>query len=161
MQKQLKQPIVFAVICAIVFIMTEFFGSMYLGPLSLRNYAILFSVAIITIYGIANKSAFKSFRFLVFYYLFITLLGFFNGLYLDNIGLELVLARFVPMIAVFSLITASLSNHKSKILFVYFLLSFTAIDAIATILQGTGNALGWEIKSFFSIICHTHNLSYF
>ena len=156
MQKELKHPIAFEIICAIIFIMTEFLGSRYLGPLSLRNYAILFCVVLPMIIGrTPEKSMFKSYRFLIFYYVFVMILGAFNDLYLEGIGRELVLARFVPMIVIFVFLTASLKNHNAKVLFVYFLLFITAIDAIATILQGIGNSIGWVIKSFFSITSYT------
>ena len=153
-----KHQVLFAAFCAVVFIMTEFFGSRYFGPLSLRNYAILFSIVLIIIHSsctnihssCTNKSTFNSIRFLILYYLFVILLGVFNELYLDDTGRDLVFARFVPMIIIYYLITTSLSYRKSRIDFIYFLLAVTAIDAIATILQGNGNVLGWEIRSFFS-----------
>lgn len=150
MRQQQKHPLLYAAICAIVFIMTEFFGSRYFGPLSLRNYALLFGLVLPLLSGyIPNKDSFKSFRFLIAYYIFVMVLGLFNGLYLDDIGRDLVLARFVPMVIIFFLLTATLNHHKARLYFVYFLLLIIAIDAIVTILQGTGNAIGWAVGSFF------------
>ena len=147
----LKSQVLVSLFCVIVFAMTEFFGSRYLGPLSFRNYIIILCIFFLYHYKLKPKNdILKSFRYLIHYYLFVMILGLFNGLYLDKFGIDLIFARFVPMIIVFFFITSSLINHKTKIFFIYGILFILVIDAIATILQGTGNMLGWVIKSYFS-----------
>lgn len=151
MQLGLKHEIQVSITCAIILILTELYGSTYFGFLSLRNYAMLYCILILIIGGKRpNTQVFKSFKFLIYYYIYVAFLGMFNDLYIDETGNTLVFARFLPLVIIFVFFTSSLKEHKSQVLFIYMLLFVTVLDAIATILQGTGNVLGWMIKSYFS-----------
>lgn len=146
-----KSPIGISLVCICVFILSELFGWKYIGPLSLRHYSILFIFSFLLIYNVRpKKGVFICFKYLIVYFAYVAVLGLFNDLYTDNKGVTLIFARFVPTIAVFILITSTITLHKSKLYFVYFLLFVLGIDAIATILQGTGNVLGWVISQYFS-----------
>ncbi len=91
---------------------------------------------------------FKRFKYLVFYYIFVAFLGLFNGLYSDDINLFL--TRFLPSIVVFCFLITYVENKKTISVLVYLLLAVMCLDAVATVLQGIGNPLGWVLSSIFS-----------
>lgn len=139
----------FVLFFAIVFILIEFFGWKYVGPISLRNIGLLLVVIALIKGGWKyDPQLFKRYRFLVIYYVFVCLLGFFNGLYLDK-GTTLVFARFLPSVVLFCFITFSIKDKRYFSACVYLLLTIVIIDALVTILQGVGSSVGWAIYSYF------------
>lgn len=137
------------ILCAIIFILTEFFGSRYIGPLSMRNIGLI----VVFVFLLMNKweynrTYFKSFKYLIYYFVFVCLLGLINGFY-EDIGATMIFARFLPTLLLFSLATFVLNSDEALSRFVYFLLAIMVVDAIATILQGVGNPIGWTLYSYF------------
>lgn len=130
-------------------ILTEFLGWRYVGPLSIRNLGILLVIAFLIYRGWKYDSRlFRSFKYLIFYFAFIAILGFFNGLYIDS-GTTLVFARFLPTIVLFCLTLHIIQDDSSMSHVIFFLLVLMAFDAVVTILQGIGNPIGWACYSFF------------
>lgn len=137
-----------ALIVGVIFVLTEFFGSIFLGGISVRNIVLV----LLTIYLCLNHSSiltdFKSAKYLIIYYAFVAFLGLFNGLY-ENEGLSLVVGRFLPTIILILFLMNYIKTEKELKSTVYVLLLIFSLDAIATILQGVKNPLGWRIAAFF------------
>ena len=137
-----------ALIVGVIFILTEFLGIVFIGGISVRNIVLV----LLTIYLCLNHSSiradFKSAKYLIVYYAFVAFLGMFNGLY-ENEGLTLIIGRFLPTIILILFLMNYIKTEKELKSTVYVLLLIFSLDAIATILQGINNPLGWRIAAFF------------
>lgn len=133
---------------ALLFVLTEFFGWKYWGPISIRNIGlILATFSLFWINWKYDKRLFGRFKFLVIYYVIVSVLGLFNGFYLD-MGATFVFSRFLPTIVLFCFATSCcINDEKSFSWLVYFLLLIMSVDAFATILQGRGSPIGWALHA--------------
>lgn len=131
---------------ALLFVLTEFFGWKYWGPISIRNIGlILATFFLFWINWKYDKRLFGRFKFLVIYYVIVSVLGLFNGFYLD-MGATFVFSRFLPTIVLFCFATSCCVNdEKSFSWLVYILLLIMSVDAFATIMQGRGSSIGWAL----------------
>jgi len=133
------------ILFALLFILTEFFGWKYWGPISIRNLGlILATFFLIWTNWKYDKVLFGRFKYLVIYYVFVSILGLFNGFYLD-MGATFVFSRFLPTIVLFCFATSCIEDTKNFSWLVYFLLFLMSVDAFATIMQGRGSAIGWAM----------------
>ncbi len=133
---------------ALLFVLTEFFGWKYWGPISIRNIGlILATIFLIWTNWKYDKRLFGRFKYLVIYYVIVSILGLFNGFYLD-MGATFVFSRFLPTIVLFCFATSCcIDDEKSFSWLVYFLLLIMSVDAFATILQGRGSSIGWALHA--------------
>ena len=131
---------------ALIFVLTEFFGWKYWGPISIRNLGLILA----TFYLVwsnwkYDERLFGRFKYLVVYYFIVSILGLFNGFYLD-MGATFVFSRFLPTIVLFCFATSCCINDEESFSWlIYFLLLIVSLDAFATILQGRGSAIGWAM----------------
>lgn len=140
-----------ALIVGVIFILTEFLGIVFIEGISVRNIVLV----LLTIYLCLNHSSirtdFKSAKYLIVYYAFVAFLGMFNGLY-ENEGLTLIIGRFLPTIILIVFLMNYIKTEKELKSTVYILILIFSLDAIATILQGINNPLGWRIAAFFQSV---------
>ena len=92
----ITSPTIRALVVILIFFVTEFFGAIRLGPITIRHIAVVFMI----LYLLQHKKSFiflrmGAFRPLVLYFLFVSVLGLVNGLYEIN-GINLVFAYFLP-----------------------------------------------------------------
>ena len=143
------RPLIISVTICLLFISTEFFGWRKISFLSIRHVS-LFIVPIVLLYyrfKILWKES-RLFMLLLSYYVFVSILGLFNGLY-EDVGVTLVLGRFLPSIIIFYYIISAVRDNTTFHYTICGLIGIAVIDAFVTILQGLGNPIGWAIGLFF------------
>lgn len=156
MKKILNNSAAIPFIFLLIFISMEFLGGLYVSFLSFRHVAVAcmffyvirhFKALIV----VMKRESLFSFYILFFYYLYVSLLGVFNGLYYDNFGVTLILARFLPFTICFLFMTIVYAHRRDSIdMCTNILYLVLIVDSIITIMQGLNIDIGWQIRALLS-----------
>ena len=156
MKKILNNSAVVPYVFLLIFISMEFCGGLYVSFLSFRHVAVICMLLYVirhfkSLIVVMKRESLFSFYILFFYYLYVSLLGVFNGLYYDNFGVTLILARFLPFVICFLFMAIVFAHKRDSIDICTNILYFVLIlDSIITIMQGLNIDIGWQIRSLLS-----------
>ena len=142
--KEWKKPL----LVGIIFILTEFCGSIYLNFVSLRNIAVISMIFSLLFYKKINKESLSAISILIYYYVFVAFLGLFNDLYSLG-GITVVFARFLPTVVLLLFISSYVNDYKCLKRIINVFIVIIILDSIATYLQGINHPIGWKIASIF------------
>lgn len=152
-QKERTSYVWWAIVFFAFFISMEVLGGIYLSALSFRHLAVLGAFAYCLLHvnqtiNVLRRERVLSFFILVVYFLYVSLLGVFNGLYDDDFGSTLVLARFLPFVVGFFFYLLFFKDEAYVQIGLVLLFLFFELDVFLSILQGLNVDFGWTVRDF-------------
>lgn len=140
-----------AILFGIYIFIIESVGAIYIGPFSPRQYFIILSIIYLFFHtSVIVRERYKPTTILFAYYIFVFLLGLISDLYTTPTGVTVVFARMFPAIIIYFFTLASIKSLDSLKYVIYVALFIVFVDAVATILQGLNNPIGWAFALAFA-----------